>query len=118
MDVHTRNTATLHIVTGVLGTSMMLLFASVIHWLGPFRATDDDIRFDMAMTVILALLMASDVVAAIALLKGVKKARMFVIAFGVLQLFYVPIGTVVGVYTLWALLGKRPAPAHQPEGHP
>jgi hypothetical protein len=39
----------------------------------------------------------------------------FVIAFGVLQLLNFPIGTVIGVYTLWALLGKRPAPAHQIE---
>jgi hypothetical protein len=117
MDIHTRITAALHIVIGVLGASMMLIFALGANWLGRFinssggdaAVTSFVFGFGTVIAVIFALLLATEAIAGIALLKGSQTARVFVIAFGVLQLLNFPIGTVIGVYTLWALLGKRPA---------
>jgi hypothetical protein len=37
-------------------------------------------------------------------------ARPLVLVLGVLALFNIPIGTAVGIYTLWALLQRPPSP--------
>jgi hypothetical protein len=42
-----------------------------------------------------------------ALLKGGRNARVFVIVIGVLDLFNFPCGTLLGMYTLWALLRRQ-----------
>jgi len=126
MDIHTRITAALHIVIGVLGASTMLIFALGANWLrsfidssgGDVAVTNFVFGFGTALAVFFALLLATEVIAGIALLKGSQTGRVFVIAFGVLELLNFPIGTVIGIYTLWALLGKRPAPGHQIEGRP
>jgi hypothetical protein len=126
MDIHTRITAALHIVIGVLGASMMLIFALGANWLGRFinnsggdaAVTSFVFGFGTVIAVIFALLLATEAIAGIALLKGSQTGRVFVIAFGVLELLNFPIGTVIGVYTLWALLGKRPVRPHQIEGRP
>ena len=48
-------------------------------------------------------------IAGICLLGGGRTARGFVIAFGILHLINIPLGTALGAYALWALLGQRPA---------
>ena len=72
----------------------------------------------VALAVFFALLLATEIIAGIALLKGSPTGRVFVLAFGVLQLLNFPIGTVIGIYTLWALLGTRPAQPPHIEGRP
>ncbi len=52
-----------------------------------------------------------EIAAAIGLLYGNRIAKGFVIAFGVLHLVNIPIGTALGVYTLWALLRSDPIPS-------
>ncbi|PQO91115.1 hypothetical protein C5614_26620 [Massilia phosphatilytica] len=126
MDIHTRITAALHIVIGVLGASTMLIFALGVNWLRSFigstggdaAVTNFFFGFGTVLAGFFALLLAAEAIAGIALLKGSQTGRVFVIAFGVLELLNFPIGTVIGVYTLWALLGKRPADARQIDGRP
>jgi len=118
MDTLSRTTAALHIATGVLGGGMMLIFGLGVHWLGPLGRGGSGPEFGTATVVLLALFMATEVGAGIALLKGSRTARVVVIVLGVVELLYVPIGTAIGIYTLWALLGKRPAPSHHIEGRP
>jgi hypothetical protein len=123
MDIHTRITAALHIVIGVLGASMMLVFALGTNWIGHFIASSAGgdaavpnffFGFGAALAGFFALLLATEAIAGIALLKGSQTGRVFTIVFSVLGLLNFPIGTVVGVYSLWALLGNRPAPAGAP----
>lgn len=126
MDIHTRITAALHIVIGVLGAGTMLLFALGANWLRSFidasggdaAVTSFVFGFGTVLAGFFALLLATEAIAGVALLKGSQTGRVFVIAFGILELLNFPIGTVVGVYTLWALLGKRPAQPHHLEGRP
>jgi hypothetical protein len=73
--------------------------------------TDVVFGFGTVLAVFFALLMAAEIAAGIALLKGSLTGRVFVIAFGVLHLLNFPLGTVIGIYTLWALLRTQPAPA-------
>ena len=56
----------------------------------------------------LVLLALVDVIAGVALLKGGRNARVFVIVIGVLDLFNFPWETLLGMYTLWALLRRPP----------
>lgn len=123
MDIHTRIAAALHIVIGVLGAGTMLVFALGANWFGRFIASsgggdaavvDFIFGFGTVLAGFFALLLATEAIAGIALLKGSPTGRVFVIAFGVLELLNFPIGTVVGVYTLWALLGNRPASTEAP----
>jgi hypothetical protein len=127
MDIHTRITAALHIVIGVLGASMMLVFALGTNWIGHFIAGSAGgdaalvnffFGFGSVLAGFFALLLATEAIAGIALLKGSPTGRVFTIAFSVLGLLNFPIGTAIGVYSLWALLGKRPAPSHRIEGRP
>jgi hypothetical protein len=48
------------------------------------------------------------VIAGVALLKGSRIARVFVIVISALGLFSFPVGTLIGAYSLWALLRKQP----------
>lgn len=58
----------------------------------------------------LILLGLGQTVAGLCLLGGGRIARGFVIAFGILHLINIPIGTAIGAYTLWALLRPEARP--------
>jgi len=127
MDIHTRITAALHIGIGVLGAGMMLIFALGTNWIGHFIAdsagSDGAVAnfffgFGAVVAGFFALLLAAEAIAGIALLKGSPTGRVFTIIFSVLGLLNFPFGTAIGVYSLWALLGKRPARPPQLEGRP
>ena len=127
MDIHTRITAALHIVIGVLGAGTMLVFALGVNWIGHFIAGSGGgdaavvnflFGFGSVLAGFFALLLAAEAIAGIALLKGSPTGRVFTIAFSVLELLNFPIGTVIGVYSLWALLGTRPAQPSRIEGRP
>lgn len=114
MDIHTRIVAVLHIVFGALGVAVPLFFGLA---LGGVAAFMPDVRIPgiafglgalfLGFFILLALV---DVIAGIALLKGSRNARVFVIVIGALGLFSFPWGTLLGIYTLWALLRKQPVP--------
>jgi hypothetical protein len=111
MDIHTRIVAVLHIVSGALGVAVMLIMGLA---LGGFAAFMPDVQLPAFVvglgTVFLgffALLALVDVIAGVWLLKGSRNARVFVIVISALGLFSFPWGTLLGIYSLWALL-RRP----------
>jgi hypothetical protein len=113
MDIHTRIVAVLHIVLGALGVAVPLLFGLAF---GGFAAFMPDVHIPAFVVglgtvffgffVLLALV---DVIAGVALLKGSRNARVFLIVIGAVGVFSFPWGTLLGIYTLWALLRKQPA---------
>jgi hypothetical protein len=114
MDIHTRIVAVLHIVFGALGVAATLIMGLAF---GGFAAFTPDTGLPgfvaglgalfFGFFVLLALV---DVIAGVALLKGSRNARVFVIVIGALGLFSFPWGTLLGIYTLWALLRRQPVP--------
>ncbi len=52
------------------------------------------------------------------LLGGSTAGRVITIVFSVLELINLPFGTVVGIYSLWALLREVPRPVAAPEMAP
>lgn len=108
METHVKVLGWLNIVMGVLGLLVAIFVFVVLVGTG-YLAVDEN-AFPVLMTVgilcagFTALLSIPGVIAGIGLLGYRPWARILALVLGVLNLFSVPIGTIVGVYTLYVLL--------------
>ena len=120
MDVHVRIVAILHIIFGAL----TLIAAGIVFFgLGlaggiTFMQGETEATGILAIVLIsvcslLAVLALPDIIGGWALLAGWSWGRIFVIILGFLHLLNIPFGTILGVYTLWALLRNDEVPAPQ-----
>ena len=125
-DTHTRIAACLHIVLAVLALLVLLVLAAIVGAfgaLGPGIGVDRQIAdwvggLGILVIGLFALLPVLELIGAVMLLRGSDTGRIFTIAFSVLSLINIPIGTAVGVYSLWALLREKPQlpPSPMPMG--
>ena len=122
IDTHVRVAAWLHIVLGAIAACVLgflaLFFgvfgaaavgasahgseAGVLGWIAGFGF------------VLLLCVMAFpvlEIIGGVMLLGGSTAGRVITIVFSVLGLINIPIGTIVGIYSLWALLRELPRPA-------
>jgi len=60
-----------------------------------------------AIAVFFITLSVPEIVGGIGLLKHRGWARILVLILAVLDLFLIPIGTIVGIYTMWVLLNDE-----------
>lgn len=111
MDIHRRTVAILHIISGVLLLGITLCVALFFGALfGGSHGGHASGFFGFAagvgaLIVIPFLLLAlAQIYAATAFLRGNQTAGTFLVVFGVLSLFNFPLGTAVGIYTIWVLL--------------
>ena len=109
-ETHVKIVGWLHIVLstlGLLGAALLLLVFLVIGLL--LAAADEPEALGILALIaivigfFLLLLSAPGLVGGIGLLKRQNWARILVLILSVLQLFNVPFGTALGVYSLWAL---------------
>lgn len=111
LDNHSKIAAIVHIVLGFL--SLILLACLAVF----FRALAETVRnapgvIDLITNVgpivlgVLVALCLLQIGSAIAYLKGSRAARTPLIVFSIIALFNVPVGTVAGGYSMWALLRK------------
>ena len=111
LDNHSKIAAIVHIALGFLSLLLLACLAIFFRALAEVvRGAPGVVEFIMgAGTVILGVLVALcllQIGSAIAYLKGSRGARTPLIVFSVFALFNVPVGTVAGGYSLWALLRK------------
>lgn len=119
-DVHVRIAAVLHILTGALLLLVLAVIGPIIAAfgaLGPSYGVDRDLAATVGgvgipLVGLFALLSIAEIVGAVLLLRGSPAGRMMVTGFSVLSLLNIPIGTVVGIYSLWALLRDSPEAVH------
>jgi hypothetical protein len=115
-DTHTRVAACLHIVVATLALLVLLVLAAIV---GAFGALGPGVGIDhqvadwvgglgILLIGLFALLPILEIIGAVMLLRGNDTGRIFTIIFSVLSLINIPIGTAVGVYSLWALLREKP----------
>jgi hypothetical protein len=118
IDTHVRIAAWLNIVLSVLALLILLGVALVIGAFGAFSAHEGGhdgtflgwmAGFGALVVVLIALLPAAELLGAVLLLRGSEAGRILTIVFSVLGLLNFPLGTAVGVYTLWAVLRTVPA---------
>ncbi len=112
MDIHTRIVAVLHIVCGLIGAAGLLLLALMLGGFAAFLSLPEIPAFllglGVSLVIVFMVLALAETVAGFALLMGSPVGRILTMVFGVLHLVNIPIGTVLGAYTLWALLRKQP----------
>ncbi len=118
-DVHVRIAAVLHIATGILFLLALALIGPIVAAFGalsPSYGVDGDLAATVGgvgilLVAVVALLSVAEIVGAVMLLRGSKAGHAIVLGFSVLSLVNVPIGTVAGIYCLWALLHEPPRSA-------
>ena len=120
IDTHVRVAAWLHIALGLLGVCVLGLLgmffgvfgavvgasvhgsdAGVLGWIAGLGAT---------LFLFIAAFPVLEVVGGVMLLNASPVGKVITIIFSVLGLINIPIGTVVGIYSLWALLREIPQP--------
>jgi hypothetical protein len=119
LDIHVRVAAWLHIVLGALAASVLTLAAMMFGLFGAYASTQPQggivgwfLGFGAIVVGFFVALAAFEIVGAVMLLRGSTAGRVITIVYSVLGLLGFPIGTIVGVYSLWALLREAPvAPA-------
>jgi len=115
MDVHVRVVGILHVVFGALTLAAIVLVALFFSaFVALAQAEWPDIAvfasFGAMLAVPFVVVAIAQVIAAMCLLRGSVSARPWVLAVGVLGLLSFPLGTALGVYTLWVLLRHSPVP--------
>jgi len=120
IDTHVRVAAWLHIALGAIWVCMLafvgLFFgafgaimgasahgsnAGILGWIA---------GFGVVLFLFIAAFPVLEIVGGVMLLGGSTAGRVITIVFSVLELINVPFGTVVGIYSLWALLREVPQP--------
>jgi hypothetical protein len=118
IDIHVRVAAWLHIVMGALFLGVLAIVgmmfgvfgaavgysvhgqdAGVLGWIAGLGVT---------VFLFLAALPLAEVIGGVMLLNGSPVGKVLTIVFSVLGLVNVPIGTAVGIYSMWALLREIP----------
>ena len=111
MDTHVRILGWLWIIFGVLGTLGALCLGVTIAGSG-FISEDETA---ILVTSIVALVCGSlfflenalNIIAGVGLLKYKSWGRILAIILGIINLFGFPIGTALGIYTLWAMFNEE-----------
>ena len=108
MEKHVTFVGALRIGLGVLGIlAAMIVFAAVVGG-GVISGDREAIRITaivgMLVAFFLVLLSVPGIIGGIGLLKWKSWARFLVLILAVLDLFNIPIGTALGIYTIWVLM--------------
>ena len=113
MSTHIKNIGWLHIIFGLFGilTAFALFGGGMLGgaFTGSVKGMVGMGLLGTFAGVIVAALAIPGLIAGYGLLKYYEWARILMIVIAVLELIRFPLGTVLGVYTLWALLNAEGA---------
>ena len=119
IDTHVRVAAWLHIVQGALAVCVIGCIGLIVGFTGvaagsAVHGRDATIVAWLASlgAVLFAVILAFpllEIVGGVMLLGGSVAGRIITLIFSVLGLISIPIGTAIGIYSLWALLREAPA---------
>jgi hypothetical protein len=119
MEKHVTVVGALHIVLGTLGVVLAAIVFLVIVGGGLISGNEQAITITTVIGSVIAsflvLVSLPGIIGGYGLLKGKPWARPLVLILGVLDLIDVPIGTVVGVYTIWVLMQGETARVFAPQ---
>lgn len=112
MESHKRVVGILYIVTGILQFIGMLLLSVLISSLMPFLAdsAEENARWvfewlvpfiNIIAVTIIAFFSIPSIIGGAALLQGKSWALTLLLILGCFKLFSFPIGTAIGIYTIW-----------------
>jgi Ni,Fe-hydrogenase I cytochrome b subunit len=108
MEKHINVVAILHIGFSILGLLIDGVLFTLFVLLGSFiQEPDAQVVFGIIAKVVMVVLVVLNIpgiIAGIGLLKRKEWARILTLILSVLDLINFPIGTAVGVYSIWALV--------------
>jgi hypothetical protein len=108
MERHINVVAALQIGYSILGIFIGILLFTLFHLIGDFSG-DHEAEFVLSiianvMITMFAVLSIPGIIAGMGLFKRKEWARILTLILSVLHLLSFPIGTAVGVYSIWALV--------------
>lgn len=108
MERHINVVAALHIGLSVLGIIIGAIVFTVLYFV---RGVSGDPDAEMVLTIIanvmiifMVLISLPGIIAGLGLFKRKEWARILTLILSVIDLFNIPVGTAVGVYSIWALV--------------
>ncbi|WP_167613627.1 hypothetical protein [Maribellus sediminis] len=107
MEKHINIVAALQIGLSILRLIIIGIVFAILHFVGDFSG-DHDAQMVLSiianvMIVVCTILSLPSILAGIGLFKRKEWARILTLIISVLELINFPIGTAVGVYSIWAL---------------
>ena len=107
MEKHVNVIAALQIGLSILRLIIVAIVFAVLHFVGDF-ADDPEAEFVLSIIaniimVVSLILSIPGILAGIGLFKRKEWARILTLIISVLELVNLPLGTAVGVYSIWAL---------------
>ena len=111
MEKHVNVVAALQIGFSILGLIIGIIAFIVLRIVGDIT-DDQDVDFILKLIAGIALIFFSIIsipglIAGIGLFKRKEWARILTLILSVIDLFNIPIGTAVGVYSIWALVQEE-----------
>jgi hypothetical protein len=108
MEKHINVVASLHIGLGILTIILGLVMYIILFFVGDI-ADDENASFVLGIVanvliIFFILISVPGIIAGIGLFKRKEWARILTLIISVLDLFNFPLGTAVGVYSIWALV--------------
>jgi hypothetical protein len=110
MEKHITILGVLYIVCSALGVlAAMIVFVALAG--GGLISGDHEVMaitagIGTAVALFLVILSVPGIIGGIGLLNRKEWARILVLVLGFIQLLNIPIGTALGIYTIWALMNK------------
>jgi hypothetical protein len=111
MEKHLTVLGALYIAFGAMQVlAAIIIFTAVVG--GGILSCDEEAiaitsAIGSALASFLILLAAPGIIGGIGLLRGRRWARILVLILGCLNLFNIPFGTALGIYTIWVLIDDR-----------
>ena len=111
MEGHIRTVASLHIALSIIGFLGAIILYSILNLIGDF-VDDHNAQVILsiianALVIFLIGLSIPGFIAGLGLFKYKEWARIIILIISALKLLSFPIGTAVGVYSIWALIQKE-----------
>ncbi len=118
MEKHINIIASLQIGLSILRLIVVAVVFAVLHFVGDF-ADDPEAEFILSIIanivmIVSLILSVPGILAGIGLFKRKEWARILTLIISVLELINIPVGTAVGVYSIWALSQNETAELFKP----
>lgn len=108
MEKHVNVVAALHIGLSIFGISIALIVAIILNFAGSFITDPTAVKIVPIITGIVVWVVIffsiPGIIAGIGLFRRKEWARILTLILSVIKLMNIPVGTAVGIYSIWVLV--------------
>lgn len=120
MQKHLKTLGTLYVVFGLLGVLVSLGFLNAYfgYWTPPgkMKLLFSDSGWGSVLVFLFAVASVPGIVAGLGLLKGKNWARFLLLVLAFVNFMNIPLGSMLGIYTIWVLMNTEAVPPLQKLG--